>query len=385
MKKCPTCGKTFEDNLKFCQSDGTPLVQENPPDPYQTVVVKPEDIGDQPVPLEPITPSTKAENTEDVLEIPEDDDDEADSAPPAPVDPMKTAVVSDAERREIFADLDAQDSSSSETGDAEKTMFVSDSERAELGIPSDAGADAPPPPKFNEPDLPPPNFGDIEGADFGKKHDPGFEEKSAPPISPPIAPPPVEPPKPKTDLSEQRGSSSVPPSAPIPSPFDASMPPGYQAPDSPPFNKPEEKPRAAKSDAPPPSPFGSSPFDQPKPANQQMQSPQGAPPPAPRQQNQQFNPPSSPPARGGQGENKTLAIVSLVLGILGFVCLGFLGGIGAIITGFIARKKAKENPSEYGGEGIALAGIIIGALSTILSIGFLIIYFVLLGMNAVNF
>jgi hypothetical protein len=26
MKKCPTCGNTFDDSMKFCQTDGTPLV-----------------------------------------------------------------------------------------------------------------------------------------------------------------------------------------------------------------------------------------------------------------------------------------------------------------------------------------------------------------------
>lgn len=28
MKRCPTCQRTFDDNMKFCQSDGTPLVSD---------------------------------------------------------------------------------------------------------------------------------------------------------------------------------------------------------------------------------------------------------------------------------------------------------------------------------------------------------------------
>ena len=39
MKKCPTCDKTFEDSMKFCQVDGTPLVEDEPAfDPYATMV-----------------------------------------------------------------------------------------------------------------------------------------------------------------------------------------------------------------------------------------------------------------------------------------------------------------------------------------------------------
>ena len=47
MKKCPTCEKTFDDNLRFCQTDGTPLaaVEEAPPDdPYKTVVAGQNDL-----------------------------------------------------------------------------------------------------------------------------------------------------------------------------------------------------------------------------------------------------------------------------------------------------------------------------------------------------
>src|SRR5687767_340891 len=42
MKKCPTCDKTFEDSMRFCQVDGTPLVDEAPAfDPYATIVASP--------------------------------------------------------------------------------------------------------------------------------------------------------------------------------------------------------------------------------------------------------------------------------------------------------------------------------------------------------
>src|SRR3954465_13014630 len=45
MKRCPTCQKTFDDNMRFCQTDGTPLVEDAPPaDPYKTMVASKEDF-----------------------------------------------------------------------------------------------------------------------------------------------------------------------------------------------------------------------------------------------------------------------------------------------------------------------------------------------------
>ena len=56
------------------------------------------------------------------------------------------------------------------------------------------------------------------------------------------------------------------------------------------------------------------------------------------------------------------AVWSLVLGILSLFCLWLLGSIPAIILGALSIKKAKANPETVGGEGLALAGIITGAI-----------------------
>lgn len=351
MKKCPTCGKTFEDNLKFCQTDGTALVDDAPPpDPYQTVVVRPEDIG-APIPIEPITPSTKAENIDDVLEIPEDDGVEENDLLKTMVstgspfgeddDLMKTAVVSEAERNEIFGEKP-------ETNVPPPSPFD--------GSSAESSASAPPTdiPKFNEPDLSPPNFGDSGSPSLSK------EEKMPPPISPPSSPPPptFEPPK----------TPSVPPNTPIPSPFDASMPPGYQTPSTPPFKEPEAKSGDSST------PFGNSPLNKPVLEKQQMQPQSDFSPNASPSMGQ--NPPSSSAPPAAEGQNKTLAIVSLVLGILGFLCCGnMLFGIPAIIIGFMARSKEAENPNAYGGGTLALVGMILGGVSIVLGIIMIILYF----------
>ncbi len=67
-------------------------------------------------------------------------------------------------------------------------------------------------------------------------------------------------------------------------------------------------------------------------------------------------------------KNETLAVVSLVLGIISFplLCfcgLGLLTGIGAIVTGILGRNKIKESNGTLTGDGLGLAGVIIGAIA----------------------
>ena len=73
-----------------------------------------------------------------------------------------------------------------------------------------------------------------------------------------------------------------------------------------------------------------------------------------------------PPLPGPSGvRRKTgLGTASLVLGLLSFIpCLPFITGIPAVITGHIARSRAKKQPEIYDGGGRALAGLIMGYLS----------------------
>ena len=58
--------------------------------------------------------------------------------------------------------------------------------------------------------------------------------------------------------------------------------------------------------------------------------------------------------------SSTLAIVSLIAGIGGFTFLPVLGGIVAIITGYMARKETRAIPPGASGDGMATAGIIMG-------------------------
>lgn len=75
---------------------------------------------------------------------------------------------------------------------------------------------------------------------------------------------------------------------------------------------------------------------------------------------------STPIVEGVPEEKQTMAIISLVCGILSIVlsccCLGFICSAVAIATGIIVKVKNKP------GEKLALAGIITGGVGIVVSI-----------------
>ena len=80
-------------------------------------------------------------------------------------------------------------------------------------------------------------------------------------------------------------------------------------------------------------------------------------------------------------ERKTspLAIVSLIAGILGWTLLPFLGSIGAIITGHMARGEIRRSNGSLDGDGMAMVGLVLGWLSIILTILGILFIFLFLG------
>lgn len=86
----------------------------------------------------------------------------------------------------------------------------------------------------------------------------------------------------------------------------------------------------------------------------------------PLQQNQPFY-----PARI-QEENQTLPTLALVLGICSivFMCCygGFPFGLAAVILGYIGLRNANENPMQYGGRGLAIAGIVTGVVGLLITV-----------------
>lgn len=314
MKKCPTCDKTFDDKLRFCQTDGTPLVaataETAAEDPYKTMVASQDEMA--------ALPSDPFKTMVGGMPM-KDEDDEVLELPDKP-EPSKSPIIS---QENI------------------KTQIKTGETSSPKDAPPPFGNPPPIQPKFDEPSVHPPSFGDMSG-----------DKDSAPPYKP-----------------ASQSPFDKPANPPIPSPFDKSMPPGYHPPTTPPFGEPERASSGGQEA------FNQSPFDQ-----QPMQPATWSPPPAPdaNWQNQEIgqNTPFQPPVAAGGGQNQTLAIVSLVLGILSIPCCGFIVfGIAALVTGFMAKGKADQNPNEYGGRGLALGGLILGGITIILGIIANIVYY----------
>ena len=62
----------------------------------------------------------------------------------------------------------------------------------------------------------------------------------------------------------------------------------------------------------------------------------------------------------------TLAIISLISGIVGIFFLPVIGGIAAIVTGNMARKETHSFPPTHAGDGLATAGMVMGWLSLLI-------------------
>jgi hypothetical protein len=402
MKKCPTCEKTFDDSMRFCQTDGTPLVEvieEAPQDPFKTMVAPPDEIASAiPPPDDPfktmVGGSMPKPESGDLLQLPEE------------FDPMKTSVVSQEEMREqLGASNRPEDSFPSPAPPSSSPFEDADSPLEIDSVPPSPPNDVP---KFSEPSLDPPDLGGMSSSKSSSS--PGSAPKNEP-FSFDSTPPPSEPPaQPDTPFSNSPFDRQD--NAPIPSPFgDAPKP--FDQPASQRFQEPE----------PPPTVLGGNPFNQPEqfnqppsfdapvslgkqePANQSFNPPaqqnDWAPPPAPVSdwQNQSIgqNTPFQPPVAAG-GPNKSLALASLICGalsllgciglfvpLLNYVCIGVLPllALAAIVMGILAVLRVKKQPEKYTGKGLAIGGILTGVLSLLSLLG-IIILAVLLVANMNN-
>ncbi len=77
-------------------------------------------------------------------------------------------------------------------------------------------------------------------------------------------------------------------------------------------------------------------------------------------------------------QTSALAVVSLVMGIVGWTVLPFIGSLVAIVTGHMARGEIRRQPQALEGDGLALAGLILGWVAVIGSllvvVGFLLFF-----------
>jgi len=78
-------------------------------------------------------------------------------------------------------------------------------------------------------------------------------------------------------------------------------------------------------------------------------------------------------------KTSTLAIISLISGILGWTIAPFLGSLAAIITGHMARGEIRRSGGTLEGDGLALIGLILGWASVIITVIAILVIFMFLG------
>ena len=78
-------------------------------------------------------------------------------------------------------------------------------------------------------------------------------------------------------------------------------------------------------------------------------------------------------------QTSTLAIISLVSGLLGWTVVPFFGSIAAVICGHMARKEIRLAPDRLEGDGLAIAGMVLGYLSIAMAVLVVLAIFLFFG------
>ena len=90
-------------------------------------------------------------------------------------------------------------------------------------------------------------------------------------------------------------------------------------------------------------------------------------------------PPAPPyPPAAAPRQTSAMAIVSLVMGLLGWTLLPFVGSLVAIVCGHMARAEIRRNPATMDGDGMAVAGLVLGwtlVVACVLSILAVVMFF----------
>lgn len=78
-------------------------------------------------------------------------------------------------------------------------------------------------------------------------------------------------------------------------------------------------------------------------------------------------------------QTSSLAIASLVSGLLGWTLLPMIGSLVAIVTGHLARGEIRRMPERLDGDGLAIAGLVLGYAAIVLGVLFALAVFLFLG------
>ena len=87
-----------------------------------------------------------------------------------------------------------------------------------------------------------------------------------------------------------------------------------------------------------------------------------------------------PPPPYVQPQSKNLATASMILGIIsvtvGWLCMGPIPGVAAIILGAVTLSQIKKAPDRVGGKQMAWIGVVTGSLTVLIYAGLMIFYIV---------
>ena len=77
--------------------------------------------------------------------------------------------------------------------------------------------------------------------------------------------------------------------------------------------------------------------------------------------------PASAPAAPASSTS-ALAVVSLIAGIFSWILMPFIAGVVAVIFGHMARGEIKRSNGTLEGDGLAIAGLVLGWINVVLCV-----------------
>ena len=77
--------------------------------------------------------------------------------------------------------------------------------------------------------------------------------------------------------------------------------------------------------------------------------------------------PASAPAAPASS-TRALAVASLIAGIFSWILMPFIAGVVAVICGHMARGEIKRSNGTLEGDGLAIAGLVLGWINVVLCV-----------------
>jgi len=67
-------------------------------------------------------------------------------------------------------------------------------------------------------------------------------------------------------------------------------------------------------------------------------------------------------------KTNTMALVSLISGVVGWFAVPFIGSVVAVVTGHMARSQIRQSGGREDGDGLAIAGLVLGYVGLVMAL-----------------